>query len=52
VGKLYTSAQSSKIYSNNLCPRIWMSYGMDLTISVSFYKNVLKDGFERSGVEP
>jgi hypothetical protein len=36
VGKVYTSEQSSKIYSNSPCPWIWMSYGMDLTINVLF----------------
>jgi hypothetical protein len=38
VGKVYTSAQSLKTYSNSPHPRIWMSHGMDLTISVLFSK--------------
>jgi hypothetical protein len=49
VGKVYTSPQSSKTYSNSLCSLIWMSYGMDLTISVLISKMFLKSGFERSG---
>jgi hypothetical protein len=49
VDKVYTSAQSLKTYSNSSCPRIWMSYGMDLTISVLISKMFLKSGFERSG---
>jgi hypothetical protein len=48
VGKVYTSPQSSKTYSNSPCPRKWMSYGMDLTISVLFSKMLLKSGFKRS----
>jgi hypothetical protein len=48
VGKVYTSAQSLKTYSNSLPPRIWMSHGMDLTISVLFPKMLLKSGFKRS----
>jgi hypothetical protein len=49
VGKVYTSAQSLKTYLNSLCPRIWMSYGLDLTISVFFPKMLLKHGFKRFG---
>jgi hypothetical protein len=49
VGKVYTSTQSLKNYLNSPCPRIWMSHGMDLTISVLFSKMLLKSGFERSG---
>jgi hypothetical protein len=45
MGKVYTSAQSLKTYSNSLCPRIWMSHGMDLTISVLFYKNAFEKWF-------
>jgi hypothetical protein len=43
VGKVYPSTQSFKTYSNSPCPRVWMSYGMDLTISVLFSK----DDFEK-----
>jgi hypothetical protein len=49
VGKVYTSARSLKTYSNSPCPQIWMSYGLDLTISVLFSKNAFKSGFKRSG---
>jgi hypothetical protein len=45
VGKMYTSAQSLKTYSNSSCPRIWMSHGMDLTISVLFSKNAFEKWF-------
>jgi hypothetical protein len=48
VGKVYTSAQSLKTYSNSPCPWIWTSYGLDLTISVLFSKNVFESGFRRS----
>jgi hypothetical protein len=47
VGKVYTSPRSSKIYSNSLCSWIWMSYGMDLIISVLFSKMVWKNGFKK-----
>jgi hypothetical protein len=45
VGKVYTSAQSLKTYSNSPCPRMWMSYGLDLTISVLFSKNAFEKWF-------
>jgi hypothetical protein len=45
VGKVYTSAQSLKTYSNSPCPRIWMSHVMDLTISVLFPKNAFEKWF-------
>jgi hypothetical protein len=45
VGKVYTSAQSLKTYLNSLCPRIWMSHGIDLTISVLFSKNAFETCF-------
>jgi hypothetical protein len=41
-GKVYTSAQSLKTYSNSRRPRICMSHDMDLTISVLFSKNTFK----------
>jgi len=53
VGKVYTSAQSLKTYSNSPRPRIWMSHGMDLTISVLFSKNAFEKWFLKgSAVEP
>jgi hypothetical protein len=45
VGKMYTFVQSLKTYSNSPRPRIWMSHGMDLIISVLFSKSA----FKRSG---
>jgi hypothetical protein len=45
VGKVYSSAQSLKIYSNSLCPQVWMRHGMDLTISVLFSKNAFEKWF-------
>jgi hypothetical protein len=45
VGKVYTSTQSLKTYSNSPRPRVWMSHGMDLTISVLFSKNAFEKWF-------
>jgi siderophore synthetase component len=45
VGKVYTSAQSLRTYSNSPHPQIWMSYGLDLTISVLFSKNAFEKWF-------
>jgi hypothetical protein len=45
VGQVYTSVQSLKTYLNSPCPWIWMSHGMDLTISVLFSKNAFEKWF-------
>jgi hypothetical protein len=45
VGKVYTSTQSLKTYLNSPRPRIWMSHGMDLIISVLFSKNAFEKWF-------
>jgi hypothetical protein len=53
VGKVYTSAQSLKTYSKSPRPWIWMSHGMDLTISVLFSKKCFqKVGLKGPAVEP
>jgi hypothetical protein len=49
VGKVYPSTQSLKTYSNSPRPRIWMSHGLGLTISVLFSKNAFEKWFQRSG---
>jgi hypothetical protein len=45
VGKVYTSVQSLNTYSNSPCLWIWMSYGLDLTISVLFSENAFEKWF-------